>query len=305
MKKKFILHKKISLVAIFTISLLLISVAGCSKNEASTPESDMQDSGAVSGEPDENGNLLTGSDVPNSEAQPEVYANCFEAYLDILTEDSQMLTDANIEYQRTVGGGKIAVLNVTGDETPELLYIYLPKDNDTDECLKIFTYSKADGVEQVFNARVISWAGGGGNYCIYLTRNGELLLYCSSHNLTTAYGFWPIVPNQNLEIVEDYGAYLYRSDLARLFYVKYFEGTEYLHYTQNGKEISKADFDKAANEMMGDIGQVIFQSTGVGEYGLYERDDLWKGIAPFEESCMTYDEAIAWLEAQGDGQEQK
>jgi len=34
------------------------------------------------------------------------------------------------------------------------------------------------------------------------------------------------------------------------------------------------------------------------EYGLYERDDLWKGITPFEAECMKYEEAVAWLEEQ-------
>ena len=51
---------------------------------------------------------------------------------------------------------------------------------------------------------------------------------------------------------------------------------------------------------MGDIGQVIFQSTGMGQYehGLYDIDDLWKGITPYKENCMTYDEAVAWLQDQ-------
>ena len=32
--------------------------------------------------------------------------------------------------------------------------------------------------------------------------------------------------------------------------------------------------------------------------GLYERDDLWKDVNPFEAFCMTYDEAVSLLEAQ-------
>ena len=69
---------------------------------------------------------------------------------------------------------------------------------------------------------------------------------------------------------------------------------------KNGEEISIEQYDIAAKEIMGDIDRVLFQGlNGYPGHGLYDSfDDLWKDITPFETGCMTYEEAIVWLEAQ-------
>ena len=47
--------------------------------------------------------------------------------------------------------GKVAIADVFGDDTPELLYVYIPDVYNSYEFLKIVTYSKADGVETLFD----------------------------------------------------------------------------------------------------------------------------------------------------------
>ena len=120
-----------------------------------------------------------------------------------------------------------------------------------------------------------------------------------------------VVPNQNLEEIEEKwvgkkdndSAILlsgeYSSDLARLYYVG-FLAEEESFYKKNGEEILKELYNSYAKEVMGDIERVIFQDDDGSEYGLYGRNELWKDITPFNAECMTYEEAVSWLEAQID-----
>ena len=70
-------------------------------------------------------------------------------------------------------------------------------------------------------------------------------------------------------------------------------------YLQCGKEISVEQFDKISRETIGKISQVLFQGTETGEheFGLY-KEEFWRDITPVEAGCITYNEAIAWLETQ-------
>jgi len=248
-------------------------------------------------------------DLPDDIQQPKVYDNYLEAYLDILTENATSATTS--EYLLENGDGKIAIMDVLGDETPELLYIYIPKDNTIAEYLKIITYSDSEGIETVFDSRVLIRAGGGCNYCVYLTNDEELILYSSTFNAQVSYGFWPIIQGQDYEIMEnDYGVYNYSADLAKLYY-RHYGGDDneiIINYIKYGEEISEKQFNHIAKEIMSNIDKVLFQSSDddiYGEYGLYERDELWMGRTPFDEEYMTYIEACAWLEAHIEIQEKK
>jgi len=184
--------------------LLLMIFTSCSQGDGISSEINETDNGVVSEEQTENETLPVETETQDNEdlsadantlaeeAQPKIYDNCYEAYLDILTGNSKQLTDK--ENQRNVGAGKIVVTDVFGDETPELLYIYIPEDYDISERLKIFTYTKTDGASSVFDSQVFAAAGGGGNYCIYLTNEKKIMVYYSSYNYYTYYGFWPIAP---------------------------------------------------------------------------------------------------------------
>ena len=145
-------------------------------------------------------------------------------YLNILNENSSSLTNLIIGDS----GGKIAIRDVLGDEMLEMLYIY---SDGISEYLKIFTYSVTEGVEAVFETRVFIAAGSGDNYCIYLTGERELAIYHSTFSSQYSCGFWPIIPNQELAIVEDFGAYNYSSDLSQLgYWTMHIKGIKYWRF---------------------------------------------------------------------------
>jgi len=247
--------------------------------------------------------ILPGATSSDSSASADS-TNCYEAYLDVLKENSQLLKDQ--ECNRTIENGKIALMDVLGDETPELLYLYIPLNNETDAYLKILTYSKAEDLTSVFDSKIYSVAGGGDNYCVYISLDDELMAYYGSNNADTMYGFWPITTMSRDDQADVQHPYFHNDSLAQLYYSSvYVEPEVVTKYKQYGKEISEEAFYDSAKKILSDIGFVLFQSADIGEYGLYEREDLWKDVTPFEEKCMNYDEAVAWLEAQGDAKEQK
>ena len=257
------------------------------------------------------------AEVPKEEHGPDeeivsakydghIEAYLAEMYLGILNDKNIDFSSPNID--NTVG--EIALLDVLGDGQPELLYIY--RHNKTHEkdkdfvypafYLKIFSHSILSGTESIFDSIVFEAAGGGGSYCVYITLEGELMLYHSTFSGgSTSWGFWEISPNQNLKTTEEYLAGNYDSNLARLYYASFFNENkdEEKVYKGNGKEISKAQHDIIAEGTMWDIDRVIFHNNGIYSRGL---DDLWKNITPFEAEYMTYDEAIGWLEEQIENQ---
>jgi len=238
------------------------------------------------------------------------YAGWVGAYLDILTENKLEISSPNVD-----DDGVIAMLDVFGDETPELLYLYSYNEIWYDDILgdieipclaiKILSYSEQGGIESDSDICINIAAGGPNNYCIYLTREGELMLYRSVlSGGSDGWGIWQIEPGRNLENTEEYWVGIYSSDLAKLYYARFpYENLEEgIVYKSDGKEISKEQYDKTAKEIIGDVDYMIF--PGLGDVEMYD-EEFWKGVTPFENKCMTYDEAIAWLKAQGDGQEQK
>ena len=276
--------------------LLLFTMVGCAKDEKPSIETDVLSNEPLPIETSEK------EDLPDEETDPTESDTFFEAYLDILTEKNIEIISPNIG----AADGEIAILDVFEDETPELLYIYSHEKKhrfDPDFSypafsLIIFTYSKPEGAVSAFDSIIFIAAGVGGDYCVYKTCEGKLMLYRSTFGGgVVSWGFWQITPNQNLEITEEYWAGNYCSDLAKLYYAELLIEEEKI-YKMDGEEISKEQYEKTANEVMNEIEYVIFQGIDHPGYGLYERDDLWQGITPYEAGFMSYTEAIAWLELQ-------
>jgi len=306
-------YRKKSLVFIAVV-LLLFALSSCAVDKSPSDETGVSDGKALPGAtvedekaPDEE---VQDEEAPGEAAGSKEYEGWVGAYLDILSKNS-----FDIEQARRIGTsdpGLVAIMDVFGDGTPELLYLYEyddPKfffdDDFPVPCLyiKIFSYSEQGGIESVSDICINFAAGGPNNYCVYLTREGELMLYRSYYaNGKNIWGVWQIEPGRILETAD--GSGYYSVDLAKLYYVRPDEDGEnaVAVYKSNGEEISKEQYDKTAKEIKDDVDYMIFPGLGDGE--MYD-EEFWKGVTPFDVKSMTYDEAVAWLEAQGNGQEQK
>jgi len=305
-KGRYVVNIKKMIAFVLSVCLVVV-VTGCSGVEALPPETDLPFNEPV--EKLENEDLtIEYEDIIEAVGFSQEYLNkeygsFAEAYLDILAGNRSVLTDEHITGQEKrngvfVGEGKIAVIDIFGDNTPELLCLYYT-DPESGLYLKIFSYSETDGVESVFDNVIYECIGGENNYCVYITRDGELMMFLWSSGGTFIGGFWPIMPNQIMEY-DPYplDGFVYSSDLAALCYID----IPVELYMQYGKAISLEQFNKASKEIMGNIDSVLFQGAVLGELGLrlYKDVELWRDITPFEEKNMTYNEAIAWLEAQID-----
>ena len=309
-ERRYVVRNIKTIIAFVTSICLMVAVAGCSGDEALSPETDLpaaEPVGTVENEvPPVEPDKPDGPSDPNEfigfseEYLNKEYGSFTEAYLDILVENRLVLTDGNIsDYQKfsglLVGEGKIVIINVFGDETPELLCLYYT-DPESGLYLKIFSYSKTGRVESSFDNVIYQAIGGEHDYCVYITRDGELMMYRRTSGTASVGGFWPIIPDQDMKNEEDF--FQYDRSLAVLCYLD--NGELYIQY---GEEISKDRFDKVSNEIMQNIDTVLFQGSvrnGLGPW-LYEYE-LWRDITPFEEESMTFAEAVAWLEAQIENQ---
>jgi len=304
MNKKIYMSRR---TACFVLSTcLLITLTGCSSNELFKPEAVLPVSEPVEALNNEDHPVEHEDTVEfvgfSEEYLNKEYGSFAEAYLDILTGNRLVLTDGLIsDHQKRsglhVGEGKIAVIDVFGDKTPELLCLYYT-DPEKGLYLRIFSYSETKGVESVFDNVIYQAIGGEHAYCVYITRDGELILFLWSSGVTSIGGFWPIIPNQNLKYnPHPLDGFVYSRDLALLGYVV---GAPVDFYIQHGDEISKDRFNKVSSEIMGNIDGVLFQGPVLSELelGLYKNVELWRDITPFKEISMTYDEAVAWLKAQ-------
>ena len=307
-------YSRLILCIIFCI-LLFVLMAGCSTNVVVPPEIDLSNTTPVPVEEieeTEDEELPVEVQVPSKEVFPQIegsFPEAYKAYLDILAENHSTLMgdqmdDVLMQYGMDICGGKITLLDVFGDETPELLYIYTEVGISALLHLKVLAYSESEGVESIFDERIFTISGGEGYYCVYLTQEGELMGYYSRHDATDWYGFWHIVSAKDpafIEYKEPYFGYD-NNNSAKLYYSEFGVDGEPI-YSQYGKTLSENQFDQAAKEIMDDIDRVLFQGVVYQEFGLglYKYNDYWKDIIPFEEHCMTYNGAISWLEAQLDG----
>jgi len=286
-------------------ALLLIATTSCSLGEGLPLEKEI-----IHLVEAEERDMPIEEEVLKETPEPKIYDSFSEAYLGILTSNSSTLTDELLSDAQIyaseidIGDGKIALVDVFGDETPELLYIYT--DPEVTEFtnrlfLKIFTFSEADGVISIFDSRVYSASGGGSTYCVFQVQSGGLMGYYCGSGAYSWYGFWPIINDkweENAEYEEPL-FYIDNRNFAKLFYID--SWTEIaVPYMQYGKEITEKEFNKIGKEIMEDIDKVLFQGPVSAERGLhmYKQNDFWKDITPFEEICMTYDEAVVWLKAQ-------
>ena len=295
------LHKRKALVVLFGI-LFIFAMAGCSGDKAPPVETEVSDDEPIPVE------TVETEDIPVEE--PKEYTGWVGAYLGILAENSVAI-ERSYEYNPD-GPGPVAILDVFGDETPELLYIYWYEDygaDGTDDnplpclALKIVTFSEAGGAEPIGMTRVFYAASSGTIYRVYLTHERELMLYLVNSYVGGSMGFWQIALSQGLEFTEEHVSG-YRDELAKLCKMSNLDefDEETLTYSpiymEYGKEISREQYDKAVEEIKEDIECVIFLGVTFTYNG-----EIWESFPPFEPVCMTYAEAVSWLEAQGDSQQ--
>ena len=124
-------------------------------------------------------------------SHPEGHDNraAYAAYADILEEYHDFMFYRESARQ-DLDESKVALFDVYGDDTPELLFLYRKEMGS--ENPRIYTYSKDEGATLLFDDRICTFAAGGGNYCLYTSSDGALMAYCSARDTHYEWGFWNV-----------------------------------------------------------------------------------------------------------------
>jgi hypothetical protein len=263
-----------------------------------------------------NGSLVPMDWRPFGVSPPDARADMFAAYAAIVEAgEGSMTLPGDLTTQEypdmaaalDIGKGKIEVWDVTGEGVPEL--ICLTQNKGYEEWLNVWTWSGGKAVK-VFEQRVRSLAGGGGNYCAFIT-GGELHVYSSEKDSNFDYGFWNvsayIIKNANVGYETEPYAFIGNRETALMF-CRVTEGdADNAQYLVNGREATAAQADEWLKNRAAGIDAVLMDSAdskttsyegGEIDVGLYsEKLGPWAKYvtSPYRSSCMTWDFALTSL----------
>ena len=346
--KNFCMIKRLAAAALSALLITLI-LAGCSaagkQPDAKFPDNDtgaqsaQKNGGDASqaGQPDasqgapsdavgnqtgqpqapENGSA-TGSQLTTPSGAPGgmymEYLQIIEGNYDAMTlpDDLSTMDYPEMAVMLDIGGGKVDVRDLDGDGIPEL--IFLTHSQGYEEYLHIWSWFPSSlSTAQIFDQRVRSLAGGGGNYSVFVTIDGELYVYYSELSGDFSYGFWNVSAFLKENSTYDPAAYAFigNSATAVFYCCADPDDPDASEYYLRGAAVSYDDAEIWLSDILENIKAVIMDSgsaKAVNHYdgslidiGLYtESWGPWRTYAqgPFKEECMSWKSALEFLQKQ-------
>ena len=261
------------------------------------------------------GSSQTGNDitVPPTMSSDDRY-DMFIAYAGIVesNHDIMVLPDNYLSMEEfreseglDIGDGKVAVCDITGDNVPELLY--LTHNQGINELLHIWTWNGSKAVK-VFEQRIRSLAGGGGNYSVFVSVKGELLVYVSMNGDGYYYGFWNVSKYLSTgKFNPEPYSFIENEGEAELFVLASSEDLDNPSYTRKGGKIKKTEATAWLEDWVASLDTVLMDSTEseyvdydgtVHDIGLYSESwGPWPVYVmyPYGEQCMDWEFALTSL----------
>ena len=222
-----------------------------------------------------------------------------------LPDDLSTLRYPDMAKMLDIGQGKVVFLDVTNDAVPEL--IYLSHNDGYEEWLNIWMWYNGS-VRKVFEQRVRSLAGGGGNYSLYIGALSNVLwAYSSESDEKFTYGFWNvtsyIIQYGNVGYETEPYSYIGNRDKAAIFCDISMDGSAEPVYFISGKSASADEAEAWLEDLGGNIDVVLIDSADskmvnyeniVVDIGLYsEQLGPWVKYVkePREQTCITWEAA--------------
>ena len=239
--------------------------------------------------------LLESSSTPTPQIEEPDYSEAYAAYLSILQANRAGI----LNYWRVVnsyGDRYIAIKNICGDDTPELIYIW--GTNQWEAKLEIYTF--VDGVaKNIYSADIDFAYSAYGSFGLFITDHGELFIYAYYRNESTEWSYDILrLQGNNFTVTESYYGILWEH---------WNNNTETYEYTDeyehNGVEISQDEFNIATRNIVDSVDTILMWDPSDFSipiiYSEYYRDliaDYFLVNATEDQLVsVTYDEAIAFL----------
>lgn len=286
-----------ALPALLTVCLLAALCAGCAgkTGETQTPA------------PQAAAGTETPASAPETKTEPEgktPYADAFAAYLDVLAENREAILaydwqkgvvyDAE-RYETALGGTprQVAVADVWGDETPELLYIAAEKQDGCYIFARLHLVTFEDGAARElgerFDLSLDGQVGGGMNYRLFQTESDKgLWLYKIYYSEGFDETYTHLTAAGELKTLFDCSHSRYLTESAAG------EWSETDEWERLGAKCSREAYESEV-PLPEEQAKGLLMRNAMG----YEYDEDWEtpadAFAYPEGAAKTYDEAVAYL----------
>lgn len=295
--------KKKYLAALLAAAVMTAALAGCGGQASQTTESAAQESETQSVEAESTQSQAaestasestvesTVTETPTPEpteapAEPD-YSEAYAAYLATLREnESQIRT---YDWQNTIWENDtyshgtvspVALADVYGDETPELLFMQVTEGGYSGVAnLTICTYEGGE-VKTLYNEALDLEVAGGTNYCVFYGKDKSLYIYDSIGDEGIEYKYSRLAPAD--------GAIALAQKLMHSTYPNETYDAFIDTYYIDGDEVSHEDYERVKASYYDNIDKILLSG---------DNDD--EVLIPYAQEHgiedMTYDEAIAKL----------
>ena len=275
------MNKQTRIRVVFTIllsTLLILSIAGCSKKE---PKKEAK----KPSKPSASEQL----DKKRKAAYQSYKAVIEQNQIAIKTYSWQTVPGKDTYDSRGIDR-PIALCDIDGDKIPELFFF--TANNESDAQMHIYTFSGKEAVElsyDGFNEGAYSGkladqqAAAGTSYVVYKGKEANALyIYDSNGDDSMFYNIHKYtMKNSKLELVETLSNRVGHDDNGKITDV----------YTRNGKTVSNAQGGKSFTSSFAQLDKAIIFSTNRVENNV----SLWKKFSFDGALCISYDQAIAKL----------
>lgn len=212
------------------------------------------------------------------------FAEAYAGYLKVLRTNEVYIRD----YTWQQGDGPVALCDIRGNATPELVYLLVHPGREAAE-LSSLAYGHDYGTPEARIALIMTdvlkdpQAGGGVRYCLFTTTSDELYLYKSESGEPWRYTITRLTADTNPNII----GFIPAEVITRDVYTNEPGSPE--KYAFEGHEISKDEYDDTTGQIIGDMSAVIVWS-GTDDH------PIWDKVATVPSLAMSYDDAIAFME---------
>jgi len=227
-----------------------------------------------------------------------------KAYLSILQEKSDLIRFPSYTYNGTThyphGRNVVAVVDICGDETPELIFVTVCAqkfDDDLEEYeygadLQVYGYENGKVTQILYSEDAVAEIGGGADFAAFLGKDNEFYIWFRHYS----------------------GTFYYRYDLRSGYLIpvlvvtatgadgtEYYDTEEYAYYDSTGKAISENEYRIKAAELT-ENASLLCLSSHSNEYDDTGNTNGWPFSAPknLPLAAMTYDAAVAYLKQAAD-----
>ena len=227
----------------------------------------------------------------DTSAEPEEFLmdeRYIDAYLEILKNEKNAIEGVGFEVISAVGAGRVAVVDICGDATPELLYtkqvgdtVYGAPADLLDIAMVLYIWTFEDGAANTILDLNVGHGGMWHYLKVLLLSNGELYIYnpMGQTDEYHKYSKYEIIDGALVE-VSKFGFDIEMES----------DGTLKTTYWQNDATSSRHEYEGLEISVIDNVDVIAIETHCVGNKELFHEN-----TADFKNTSLSYDQAVTYL----------